>query len=855
MAFRVFCALLFISLSGGLAPMPRSPFDGSPSLQGTINEGEEDIEGREEWFHFQRAYPDNDIPPNARLRAWESAERGGRGRLSAVAVAPRWHSIGPSPTNPFFGNWGLTSGRINTVAVSPSNSNLVLIGSSTGGIWRSTNGGGSFTPVSDNHVDLAVGSIAFSKSNSSTVYAGMGDKALGYLGSGVLKSTDSGASWQRVSDNTLPSPGTISKIEVDPTNPNRVYVAQNTQLSSESVISGGFYRSTDGGVSWKMTLAGRMRDLAISPSDSQTLYLGALKGAEEENASSGVYRSVNGGNSWDLVFESPYGDDQTRDMKVAVSPDRPQAVYAYMGGFNFAVFSVKVLLSEDGGTTWSDRGGDGFDASGFGYNTYIAADPRNADNLYIGSRDLYRSTNGGQSWTNLTRSFTRNAGFYDYTPTFARTHPDQHALAFVPTNSNEMYIGNDGGVSKTFDGGNSFQSLNATLSLTQFTSLALHPTDPQISYGGTQDNGTQRRLTGQNVWREFSTGDGGQCVINPLDPANVFVTYIRGNVYRYFNDGKGFDRQIAWDSTFGEPTPGARIAFYPPFTGNGVDETLYFGTWRLFKSENRGDRWFAPAENKDLTKGINPKGRDVLSALGVARSDTNIIYTGSAQGRAMVSSDGGASWTDITEGLPDRFITSVTVSRQNADVAYLTVSGFETGHVFKTTDRGATWKDISGNLPDVPANALLIDPLSPAILYLGTDIGVFRSSTDGADWFEFNKGLPPVIVQAFAAQDSGVIHIATYGRGAYELTGDVRPTITSAVFDGKKKLTIGGSGFSNSIRVIINGVDRSSRIKNSSETSILLKGKINKLGIVSGQNTVQITDSDGGASNVATFVF
>ncbi|MCI0487519.1 MAG: hypothetical protein L0229_13075 [Blastocatellia bacterium] len=850
----VLCALLFMGLNSWLAQAPRSPFEDAPALPGTIDEGIEDVEGRDEWFRFQRAYPSDSIPPDARRRAWESSEKGGRARLSAATVAPRWHSIGPSPTSAFFGNWGPTSGRINAVALSQANSNLVLVGSSTGGIWRSTNGGGSFNPVSDDHVDLAVGSIAFSKSDPSIVYAGMGDKALGYLGSGVLKSTDSGATWRRVSDNSLPAPGTISKIEVDPTNPNQVYVAQNAQLSGERVISGGFYRSTNGGISWKMTLAGHMRDMAVSPSDSRTLYLGAIRGTGENDSSSGVYRSSNRGNSWEFILASPYGDSQTRDMKVAVTPARPQTVYAYTGGFDLNGFSVKVLVSEDGGATWTDRGGGGVDTGQFGYNTYIAADPADADKVYLGSRDLYRSTDGGLNWRNLTRNFTRFSSFYEYTPTFSSTHPDQHGLAFAPANSNEMYISNDGGISKTFDGGGSFQSLNATLSLTQFTSLALHPTDPQISYGGTQDNGTQRRLTGQDVWREFAGGDGGECVINPLDPGNVFVTYVRGNVFRFSNDGKNFERQIAWDSTFGEPSPGARIAFYPPFTGNGVDATLYFGTWRLFKSEDRGDRWFAPAGDTDLTKGINAKGRDVLSAIGVARSDTSVIYTGSAHGRAMASADGGASWADITAGLPDRFITSVTADPQNSDVAYLTVSGFETGHVFKTTDRGATWADISGNLPDVPANALLIDPIAPATIYVGTDIGVFRTSTGGAEWFEFNRGLPPVIVQAFAAQESGLIQIATYGRGVYELTGDVRLAISSVVFDGRKKLTIRGSGFGDNVRVIINGADRSSRVKNSSETEIKLKGKLSKLGLTPGENTLQLIDSEGGASNIATFV-
>jgi hypothetical protein len=186
-------------------------------------DGDEDVEGRQKWFMFQRTYPFDSIPENARLKAWLSRPKA---RIDALATQ-RWRSIGPVTTNSdFIDNWGITSGRINTIAVSPSNSQIILVGGATGGIWRSTDGGLNFVPTSDNQIDLAVGSIAFSKSNSSIVYAGMGDLPGGYLGSGVLKSTNAGQTWTRVSNTSLPSPGTIAKIDVDPTDPNRILVYQ-----------------------------------------------------------------------------------------------------------------------------------------------------------------------------------------------------------------------------------------------------------------------------------------------------------------------------------------------------------------------------------------------------------------------------------------------------------------------------------------------------------------------------------------------------------------------------------------------------------------------------------------------------
>lgn len=811
-------------------------------------EGGDDPEGRSDWFLYQRTYPSNSVPTEARLQAWGSIQT-----LRAESFTPQatlgWREVGPSSTWPFFrGNWGLTSGRINSIAVSPSNSRTVLAGSATGGIWRSSDQGETFAPVSDDQVDLAVGSIAFSKSNPSIVYAGMGDTNVGYLGSGVLKSTDDGRTWKRVSNNSLPSPGTISKLEVDPADSNRVYVAQYARLAGEKVTSSGLYLSTDGGVNWSRTQAGAPRDLAIDPANPRTVYLCLSRIEKDTDPPFGLYRSTDRGSTWTNIFTAQYDVKIARDIRIAVTAADPQTIYVYLGGTESFGFEARVKLSTDGGATWIDRTASGFDLAQFGYNTFINADPTDARTIYLGSRDLYKSTDAGISWRNLTRNYTPSDEPFGYTPTISRTHPDQHSLAFARGNSNQFYIGNDGGISKTTDGGETFQSLNGTLTLTQFTSIALHPTDASITYGGSQDNGTQRRFPGSSQWYEIATGDGGRVVIDPVNTATVFATYIRGAIFRFYDNGRYFDSQIAFNSSFNEPENGARIAFYPPFTGNGVDSTLYFGTWRLFISTNLGDGWSAPAGELDLTKGITDKGRDVLSAIGVGRANTGVIYTGSAQGRAMVSTDGGANWMDVTRGLPNRFITSITVEPANSANAYLTVSGFNSGHIFKTTDTGATWSDISGNLPDIPTNALLIDPLNPSTLYAGTDIGVFRL-TGGASWREFNKGMPPVVVQAFSAQAGGLIQAATYGRGAYELLGNERPSISSVTFDGKKRLEIAGRALGNASRVLINDVDRTDRISSITDALLKLTGKPKKLGLKDGDNTIQVINSNDAASN------
>jgi len=815
---------------------------------------EEDTDGRSDWFTFQRSYPSNELPSDARARAWKALKDNEASRFHTMANQT-WHPIGPSPTiSAWFPFWGLTSGRVNTVAVSSADTNIVLIGSSTGGIWRSTDRGETFLPVSDNQVDLAVGSIAFSKSNPRVAYAGMGDTKSGYLGSGVLKSTDAGQSWTRISGDSLPSPSTTAKLVIDPTNPDRVWVAQYTTITGNQTGSSGVFLSTDGGSRWQRVFAGAARDVVIDPADSRVIYAGMSQIDRNIDPPMGLYRSTDSGNTWNNLFTaSQYDLMRRRDFRVAVSPTDSHILYAYYGGFVGTIQDPRLRVSTDTGATWADRSLLSVDTANLGYNTFLVVDPRDSQTLYLGSRDLYKSTDAGLSWMNVTRNFYDSGAGFQYAPGGSATHADQHTLTFSPSDQNEFYLGNDGGVSKTTDNGATFRSLNSSLTLTQFIGLSLHPTDSTISYGGTQDNGTQQRSSA-SIWQEVLSGDGGHSVINPRDPATVFMTYIRGDIFRFGNNGQTFELQVASSATFGENFDPPRIAFYPPFVSNGADSTLYFGSWRLFISNDLGLSWSSPSGFLDLTKGVTAAGADVLSTIAVSRSNANVIYTGSAQGRAMVSTNGGRSWSNANSGLPNRSITNIAVDPTNSSVAYLTVSGFNTGHVFKTTNTGASWTDVSSGLPDIPANDLLIDPTSADIIYLGSDIGVFRSTTRGTDWRSFNRGMPPVVIHDFAANEAGVIQVATYGRGAFELGAAIieSPTISSVNIESPKRVTIIGTGFGSAPRVLINGEDRSDKIVDSSETSVTLKAKLKKIGLRAGENTAQVISAENGSSNVFT---
>lgn len=769
-------------------PQKRSP-KREFEIKESISDDGDEVEARQSWFMRQRTYPFGTLPIEARRRAWNERPSRVKGFEGSDATTAIWSPLGPMPTYsyaPLFANFNYTSGRINSIAVSPANPQLVLIGASTGGIWRSTDGGLTFSPVSDAQVDLAVGSIVFAPSNPSIVYAGMGDmhSCCEYLGSGVLKSLDGGATWTRVNNATLPQPASVGDIAVDPNNPNKIYLALYRSLDATNANSfpfGGVYISNDGGVNWAKVLSGLPRDIAINPANPQIIYA-AMRGVGTfgNGGVGGVYRSVNGGSSWTVTYTAPYAaafdTNGIRDIRVAVSPANPQRVYVYLGNLTTIRFAVS---SDNGATFPTDNLLTTVDDGQFGYNTYLQADPNNADAVFIGSRDVYRSLDAGKSWVNLTNSFGAGPNF-PYQPRLAKAHPDQHAIAFIPNNQGVFFIGNDGGLYRTNDNGQTFQSLNTTLSLVQFVSLARHPSNFSMTYGGTQDNGTQRRIS-PTAWEDLSSGDGGNLVINPANPSIFFVTYIFGTVWRFSDDGFLGPVTVANPNTFEDE----RTAFYVPLTGNGTTSQIYLGAQRVWTTTDLGTTWTALGTISDLTRG----GTDVLSAIGVSKSNPNVIYTGSEMGRAMVSTDAGHNWTEMTSGLPNRFITGIKVDSSNPAVAYLTVSGFGSGHVFKTTNTGASWTDISGTvgqggLPNIPVNTLLIDVNNPNLLYVGTDVGVFRSATGGTNWISFNDGMPPVIVTALTANAAGEIQAGTYGRGAYEATIASVASLSGRVLDG-----------------------------------------------------------------------
>ncbi|HEX6100903.1 MAG TPA: hypothetical protein VF432_31585 [Thermoanaerobaculia bacterium] len=693
-------------------------------------------EARARWLYEQRAYPFDTIPADGRRNALREARRM---RIATDAVGTdaqaSWREIGPLPVHVDW-PWRLATGRVKALAISPVNPDIVLAGSSSGGIWRSTDAGRHFTPVSDDHADLAVGAIAFAPSSPNLVYATMGSD---FLGTGVLRSDDAGAHWRLVSGPTFGGRGTTTHLVIHPTDPGHLWVAQFARVhASGALVSSGILESTDGGVTWVRRFGGLPTDLIALPGSGSTLLAGMLRVDQAGGGTPGIYHSADGGHTWTQVFHFGEFDVQPR---LAVSPAAPNRVYAYGIGYNDNGPQQRLAVSDDGGTTWKN-----LPAAGLAKHpaVFLRADPSNPNIVYAGMYDLYRSLDGGQTFANVTKGYTPEELFE---PENSTSHVDQHALAFHPSGSSTFYLGNDGGVFLTNDRGTSFEPLSDTLSLVQAYGIAAHPTDPTALYLGTQDNGLEMRSP-DGTWREVVTGDYGSILFDNRDP-NLFLSNYVFDAILAFRDNRYVGYAVG-DSTF-QPGP---FPFIAPFEHLRSTNALYFGTWRLFRSGDFGRTWTAPAGLLDLTKGHG----DTLSAIGVS---DHVLYTGSTHGRVMRSRDDGVTWTDVTAGLPDRSVRAFALDR---GAAYVAFSGYAADHVFVTRDEGASWQPLREGLPDIPVNALL---LRGPYLYAGTDIGVFR--WNGSRWTYLSEGMPPVIVTDFAVTADGRIVAATHGRGAYEL--------------------------------------------------------------------------------------
>jgi uncharacterized protein (TIGR03437 family) len=746
-----------------------------------------------EWMYRQRAFPLGRIPAGVGWRALQQLDRlkqQQRARPTALrgpkaAVANTWTPIGPQPMLATFDTADLPAGRtrdfggsVQAWAVDPRSKDTVYLGGSSGGVWKTTDGGNTWASLTDNQPWLPIGSFAIDPSNPDTVYAGTG-WPWGLYGEGILKTTNAGATWSYIagpfaspdaSDNYYGGGAKIRAMAVSPSNGQVVLAAVWRGVNATQ----GIYRSSDGGATWKQVLTGGDGSNVFFYVNNANIAYAAL-GWTYGRPADGVYKSADGGQTWSTANGSgssslPVGN--IGDILLQPAPSQPATMYAAIWDLNqnFTGF----YKTTDGGTNWTlmppllDLPADPPQT--------IAVHPTNPNAIVIGSHDyINRSTDGGSTWARaIPPRFTDNRSF-----------------VFSPDGS-RLYLGDDAGAYSTDSPLSAFtmSNLNHTLPLVlYYAGISLHPTNPNITFGGAQDLGISR-YSGSQTWDWVFNCDGGATAIDFTTPTTIYATCDRVNSPYLIKSTSNGDAN-SWKAAQTGINIAETASFIPPLTMDPSNsQRLYYGTTRVYQTNNGATSW--QAISPLLT--TDNSGFASISWIAVAPSSADTVYAGTAGGIAYVStnatSGATSTWKNVTAGLPTRAITAITVHPTSPGTAYLTMSGFsgfsdQKGHIFKTTDTGAHWTDISGNLPNTPLNDIVVDPDLPGTLYAASDIGVFISATDGTTWSPLGSGMPPAIVNSLRLhRGARILRAATFGRGMYDLAVPLASTPAPTISAG-----------------------------------------------------------------------
>jgi len=722
----------------------RTPGDGKP------------VRAPNRWFFTERAWPRGEIP----RERWQEAQVAARlkvadlARAAATTRVAAWTQQGPT-------NIG---GRITSVAVDPRDSDVVYAGAAEGGVMRTFDGGQSWDLVFDDQPSLAIGAVALDPLAPDVVYAGTGEVnpgggSVAYGGTGLYRSPDQGETWQPLG---LEDSGSIGRIVIDPTDPDRIFVAVMGHLWS-SGPDRGVYRTLDGGQTWELVLfAGETTgcvDLILRPDEPQTVLAAMwerLRTPERYDYGGpgcAVWRTDDGGDSWSVMgggLPAPASDGGRIGLALCQSqPDRMYAVYADRIGYFDGLYR-----SDDGGASWTRTNdwalSNVFASYGWWFGN-VRCHPDQPNTVFVLGLDFFRSTNGGASWSETSGGM----------------HVDHHGMAWGPAPARVIYEGNDGGMYRSTNGGSAWTHL-PDQPITQVYRLGLDVQNPQALYLGGQDISTVRTLTGAlDDWETIFGGDGFQPLVHPDNSQRIWVQYQYGNVYYSSNGGGSFGWATAGIGG------GDRVNWNAPHVQDPTDpDRRYFGTNRLYRNTSN-TAW--TAVSGDLTggphQGQNGQVDGTLTTIAISPLDGDVIWTGSDDGRVHVTTSGGAFWNDVSAGIPERWVTSVRCDPFAAQTAYVTVSGFRWDepypHVLRTADLGATWESWQGDLPPAPVNDLLAHPDQPGRLFVATDVGVYET-TDGQVWTPVALGLPNVVVTHLAWRGATQELLAgTYGRSVF----------------------------------------------------------------------------------------
>ncbi|MDQ3194771.1 MAG: hypothetical protein M3P82_07225, partial [Bacteroidota bacterium] len=666
-----------------------------------------------QWISMIRAYPDADIPQDKFFKAFEYS----KDRLQDINTRSgldTWRSIGPN-------NIG---GRSLCVAIHPIDTGIVFIGSSSGGLWKSTTGGigaSAWTLVNTGFPSSAVSSIAIDSADPNVMYIGTGENygykfsekgvdvrvTRGMYGIGILKTTDGGNTWSKSLDWTYDNKTGVWNVLINPKNSNVLYAA----------TSEGIYKSVNAGNNWTQLVNYKMvMDLELNPVDTSLLY--ASIGNLTNNVpltDKGIFKTTNGGNSWSKLsggLPSNWSGKATLELY----KKNPNLVYASIPNDSSYVGYFK---STNGGLNWINVNSSiPIGVQGW-YNNGHMVKSNDSNSILVGTINVEKSINGGNSfstksdWSAWVEGPTP-PGDPEGPPNFV--HADVHYYASNPKDPNKIYIAADGGLYRSNNFGETFYSCNGGFVTSQFyASFANSFQDSLFSIGGMQDNRSALYL-GSNAWYKTFFGDGMCCAINSQNDQICYTEYTYGGI------NKSVNRGVVW-SAISPPGSGSQnnYCFAAPFiSSHSNPNVLYVGGISIYKSTNNGNSWLGPY-------GTAVIGGTKILSMAASYTSADTVYSGAINGKIFRSINAGLNWTNVTDTsiTPNRYATDITVNPSRSGELLITYGGFGSGHVFRSTNAGTNWNNITGNLPDLPHHSVVIDPLYNNNLYVGNDLGVY----------------------------------------------------------------------------------------------------------------------------------
>lgn len=692
---------------------------------------------RWEYMMQSRVNPDGSIPPpDATFNAYNSRKTPMQSQIG------NWVSLGPAfiPAPGPAGYEGL--GRLNTLAFHPTDPNKFYVGAPSGGFWYTVDGGQHWLTSTDTLPTLGVSAIIVDYSNPATIFIGTGDRDAGDApGLGVFKSTDSGLTW--APSKTGMDNVTVGNMVQHPTN----------SLIMLAATSNGLFRSTNGGAQWTKSKTGNFKEVKFKPGDPNIVY--AVSGVS-------FFRSTDNGITFTQISSGLSGGQRA---VIAVSAANPNYVYVlksdgssgFMGlyrstdsGLNFTTRSTSPNIL-DWSCDGSGTGGQGW------YDLALAVNPTNAEMVYVGGVNVWKSTNGGTTWA-------INSHWYGGC-NVPSVHADCHFLAYSPVNGN-FYACNDGGLFGTSNGGTTWSYFTETMTIGQIYKLGVAQTVKEKVINGFQDNGTYTYTS--TGWLATGGGDGMECAIDYTNANYTYHSVYYGDLYRKFNNNN--EVHIAGNGINGITESGAWVT--PFMLSKSNHRAMFVGYKNIWRANN-----VFPGAGINFVKisdNLGGSNTPDMAVIEHSSSDSNMLYAARSDNKLFRSDnclDASPSWINLTGNLPASVTaTSIATHPTDPNIVYMTAGT----KVYKSTTKGSSWTDISGNLPAVHINSVVYYKNSIEGLYVGTDAGVYYSDKFTGGWISFSEGLPAngriTELEIFYDNDSvsqDVIKASSYGRGLW----------------------------------------------------------------------------------------